>query len=316
MIRSTRTNVLCACLLGGLALHIASGHTVSSFTRRVRSCGNAILDLSSHIVTLILSPSQDRHSLRSQRHVTQRRDGRGRSLRQSDNIFGLRDGGGTSSQQQDNVFTRGKDASSQHSVNSVAFSRQLVNETEYIDVEPIIRACQCDGTACAAEEKHVGDTVSICVWSNFLEIAAVVNMTLHIGSFSYQPVVNGTVNELTEVSLEGKLVVITIMTISAFFEDASPSDLEIDATVSFVPLASGGRRQLVDSTNNSLLRNSRSLEVTERSIAVFVAVCFLVTIVLLSASVGALLAKGYCCDCSTRVEYDEERTNDTYVVSK
>lgn len=286
--------------------------------------------------------SQDRHSSRPHTHKTERNalgNGGTRSLRKSDNVFDVH--GDASRQQRDSVFSRGSeggaspqsdngsngdngDASRMKLGNIVrgdrdgyALTQQLynrrvetANDTVYLDVHPSIQACECDGTACTAEEKHPGDSVSICLWSDFFEIAAVTNMTLRVGDFSYQPIVNGTANELTELELHGKLAVVTTMTISAFYENANPPDLVVDATVSFVPLdVGGGRRHLADITDYPLSSSSRSLLITriDKSVVVFAWFCLLSTIIVLSAALGALVAKGYYCSaCSTRSHDKEE----------
>lgn len=154
----------------------------------------------------------------------------------------------------DNIFRRSNDA--HHSQRREA----AANGTQYLNIQPSITACQCDGLACQTQEKHVGESISICLWSNFLDIASVSNMTLHVGDFTYKPVVNGTVNDLTELSLHGRLAVVTTMTISAFFNHSNPYDLVVDATVSFAP---NGRRDLIAvDVGNATLDSSRLLRVT------------------------------------------------------
>jgi len=312
------------------------------------------IPLSSHKITSITS--QSHHSLRSRTHDTERSvvgNGGSRSLREIDNAFALRhdedvslqqrdhvvnrddvdalsresgnifrrDSNGDSSRvQSDSVFRQDSDASSSQSDVTLARRVQTANATQYLNIEASIRACECDGTSCIAEPeaKHVGDFITICLWSNFLEIAAVSNMTLHVGNVSYQPVVNGIVNELTNVRHHGKLAVVTTMTISAFYQEANPPDLIVDATVSFVSDGGGSRRYLASDITDYLLGSQRSLLYTrmDKSVIVVASVCLFSTIVVLSIAVGALVAKRYCRHGSTRFQHEEEETVATCIYSK
>lgn len=207
--------------------------------------------------------------------------------------------GDSSHVQHDNIFRWDSDVDLTRQQDS--FSRRIViaNSTLSLDIQPSIRACQCDGSTCITKERHVGDSISICLFSNFLHIQAVKNMTLHVGDVSYQPVVDGVVNELTELSLHGKLAVVTTMTISAFFDHANPSDLDltVDATVSFAPIhgGGGGRRLVANIANHSLGDNpARSLLVTTFTRLATTWACLISTIIVFAAAIGVFVARRHC----------------------
>jgi len=248
----------------------------------------------------------------------------GASIQHGDDVIRWGSNGHDSTHQRNNIFGRGSDAATsapqQHDEYLQSRRIETSNDTYSMNIQSNIRACECDGTECTSEEKHVGDSISICLWSNFLDIDKILNLTLFVGDLSYQPVENGTANELTEMVLHGKLAVITTMIISAFFDNANPSDLVVDATVSFAPLVGGNRRHLASISNHSLIERQRSLLVPSlnRSVIIFALTCLLSTIIMLSVAIGAVIAKGYCRGgrSSRSLHGEDEDTEETRTVSK
>ena len=184
-----------------------------------------------------------------------------------------------------------------------------INGTVLIDLHPTVTACQCDGMNCTTEGRKTGDAISICLWSNYLDISVVLDMMLRLDSLVYQPISNGTANSVTEVTMNGKSVIITTMIISAFFQDMDPSDLVVEGQVSFAPPVDD-RRYLAAPADYSTAV-SRSLALSKTTVFTFTAVCCLVTSVALAVAVGALIAKGYFCSCLSPRD-NETTTQKTY----
>ena len=173
---------------------------------------------------------------------------------------------------------------------------QTANATQFLNVQPSIRACECDGFSCITDhvDKHQGDAISICLWSNWLDIHVVSNMTLHVDDIAYHPVVNGTANDVTRVEIHGKVAVVTTMTISDFYRHANPSNLVVDATVSFDHVGNGRQLDAVhDDVENSLVNPPRLLVTAriDKSRLVVGWVCLFATILVITSEVSLFVRR-------------------------
>lgn len=204
-----------------------------------------------------------------------------------------------------NVFRHDNDMSDR-------FRRTTANATETLSFQPSIRACECNGVKCTTEEKKPGDTIKICLWSNFLDIQSVSQISLRLGNFTYQPIVDGTANTVTNVALNGRLAIVTTMLISAFFQDTtySPSNLQVQGQVSFVPHL-GSNRYLTDDASS--VNISRSLTMQEKPVYILIVASVLFVIVTIAAALGALIAKGHICFCLSRQPDEKEGPHATYI---
>lgn len=193
----------------------------------------------------------------------------------------------TSSSNSDNIFHHG----SVPLVDGIEKTATDNANTETLVLEPTIVACECNGVNCTTTAKSAGDFFKICLRSSFLDIAQVSEVTLRLDDLIYQPVVDGTSNEITNVTLHGRLAVVTTMIVSAFFQDRNSSvlELEVDGQVSFY---GGTRRYLVKRRRQ---RTSRFLAVQETPIAMFVTVCLLLLLLTIGIGFGILIGKGYIC---------------------
>lgn len=256
----------------------------------------------------VLGRHDEDTSLLQQRDVDLNRGDKDDVMYQESGFVSQQDSNGDS-MENDNVFERRGDATAQLEENASARRIQTANATAFLNVQPSIRACECDGITCTTvnQVKHVGDPVTICLFSNFLSIAEVSNMTLHVDGEFTHPVVNGTANELTEVEIHGKLAVVTTMTISAFYQHPNPSDLEVDATVSFVSLGDGNtrRRHLHADIVGYPLNNQRLLQTTTyigRSSVVVGWVCLFSAILVITVEISLFMSKR----TSTKSQHDDE----------
>lgn len=183
---------------------------------------------------------------------------------------------------------------------------QTANATQFLHVQPSIRACECNGLSCITNhvDKHQGDAISVCLWSNWLDIRVVSNMTLHVDDIDYHPVVNGIANELTRVKIHGKVAVVTTMTISDFYRHETPSNLVVDATVSFVSSGGNGRRL------EHSLGNPPRLLVTARigkSRLVVGCVCLFVAIIAITSEVSLFeMRRRHCSEPTARQQHDDK----------
>lgn len=197
------------------------------------------------------------------------------------------------------------------------------NGTQFLNVQPSVTACQCnDALTCTMEERHVGESIRICLWSQFLNITAVTNLTLHANDgVSYQAVTDGIVNELTQLYFEGRLAVVTTMVISAFFHHANPSDLLVDATVSFSPLHNQGRRHLAADTSTTLFDRPTRVLLTRPVNNTVVILCWVVLsiaiVIFCSTTCWLAWDQKLCCFTASRSRQQEygDTDDETYIKS-
>lgn len=183
------------------------------------------------------------------------------------------------------------------------------NAAETLSLQPSIRACECNGVDCVTESKKPGDTIQICLRSNFLDIQNVSQISLRLGDVTYQPIVNGTANAATNVARNGNLAIVTTMLVSALFQDSnnSTSRLQVQGQVSFVPQFSGNR-YLSTTSDFVTLNTSRYLTIKEKSAYIVIVVSVLFGIVTISAAVESLIAEGHICFCISKQHDEKEGT--------
>jgi hypothetical protein len=116
--------------------------------------------------------------------------------------------------------------------------------------------------------------------------------------------VNGIANELTRVKIHGKVAVVTTMTISDFYRHETPSNLVVDATVSFVSSGGNGRRL------EHSLGNPPRLLVTARigkSRLVVGCVCLFVAIIAITSEVSLFeMRRRHCSEPTARQQHDDK----------
>jgi hypothetical protein len=148
---------------------------------------------------------------------------------------------------------------------------------ETLSLQSSVRACECNGVDCVTtERKKPGDTIQICLRSNFLDISAVSQISLRLGDVTYRPIVNGTANAATNVARNGTLAIVTTMLVSALFQqdyyyyysntNSTSSRLQVQGQVSFVPqFVSSGNRYLSTTTSDfATLNTSRFWTIQEK----------------------------------------------------